>query len=251
MKNNEIKYINNDFTVIKCSNENIGSILDLQDRIFETINDVTWLRKNSKEMFLKCLEEPNVTFGLKYKDKLIALIILYGLHDSEDLGPSLLNHSVDNSANFKLILVDKEYRGNRFMKALMFVLERYAYKKGFTHLCATVSPYNNFSYENMKEMGYERDCTANKYNGLERDIYVKDIKKYQDNYLNEHTMIKYSRIKEKSFKGSIDIANYGDLIESNNVLYMIKKNNELVTEEGKKKRIEELNNISVWINTNL
>lgn len=236
----------NDLLIKKCNQNDIDDILLLQDDVFETLNNPTWLRQNTKQMFETCLQDPNITFGLYDGNSLIAVIIMYALKDDEDLSKSLQSHKANNSANFKLIMVKKQYRGNKIMASLMWVLERYAYSKGYTHLCATANAENIYSISNMANLGYEYDSSHIKYNSLNRDIYIKDIEKIQSKY----AYIKHDNLSIKDcFLGSIDIANYSDIIEYDNKLGVVELHDTVRFNDGSLLNIKDIKNIKVWIST--
>ena len=160
-----------------CTPKDIDRIMELQKDIFAGLNDREILRENSREMLLSCLEAPHFTIGIFDREQVLAaLAVLYdGRGSEEDLSLGLVNHKVSVPANFKLVLVRKEYRGRGYQRLLMGMLEKYAVSRGFTHLCATVSPKNLHSKANMQAMGYEYDHTQEKYGGVVRDVFVKNI----------------------------------------------------------------------------
>ena len=145
---------------------------------------------------------------------------MYAIHDDEDLSKTLQNNSTNNSANFKVILVDEEYRGNSLMFNLMWVLEKYALSKGYTDLCVTVDPENKYSYTNVLLSGYKYDHTQEKYGGLKRNVYVKNIEKSQREYwhylfqlMHQEGEINYNICH--CFKGDGSVITNGDIVELN------------------------------------
>lgn len=58
---------------------------------------------------------------------------------------------------------------------LMRRLEQLAVERGYTDLCASISPQNSFSLNNALMLGYKVDHLAIKYGGLERAIVVKKL----------------------------------------------------------------------------
>lgn len=212
----------------KCTMSDVDQIYNFQKIIIDGLVDKEVLRENSRSMFERCVQTPNLTIGVFDSSELIALAIFVDERgNEEDLSRDLVNHDVDIAANFKLIMVKKEYRGNGFQKALMWILERYAYNHGFTHLCTTVSNKNIYSLNNIKDSGYEYDHNAIKYGGLSRDVFVKDISKsvspYNKMILNVINSIENKRGSnelvieginfDKCFEGEFSIATTGDILE--------------------------------------
>ena len=113
----------------------------------------------------------------------------------------------------------------------MWILEKYAYSHGFTHLCTTVSEKNIYSLHNIKEAGYEYDHSEIKYEGLPRAVFVKDIYKYVSLY-NKMILGTIGFLENKSepnalvveginftkcFEGEISFASTGDILEYNDL----------------------------------
>lgn len=249
MNKNKIAY--NNLTIRRCLLEDVNDIMMFQDNIFKSLENANWLRKNNKEMFIKCINDPNITFGVFFEKKLIAIIIMYAVQDEEDLSRCLVNTKANNSANFKLILVDERYRGNGLMKSLMWILEKYAYKTGHSYLCATADGENLYSTNNLVQSNYQKDSLTVKYGGLARELYVKDIEKYQKEYIDSlDSVSNLEKLKEYCFLGDIDIANYGDIVEYNNKLGIIYPDEKIRFEDGELLSINDLKDIKIWVNTN-
>lgn len=167
-----------DFTFRECGPEYIDEILHIQDAAFENMDDTEILRKNSREMLLTCLSEPHYTLGAFVGDELAAFIVLYVPgHSAENLGrdAGISEEMLDTVANVKLVIVLPKYRGNSLQKILTGKLEEAARTRGFKTLCCTVSPKNILSMRNFEACGYKLYQTKEKYDGLLRNIYYKEI----------------------------------------------------------------------------
>ena len=202
----------------KCTGADIDKIMLLQKQIIEGLENKDLLRENSRENFELCLENQSLILGVSNElEELIAIAILYdGRGTDEDLGKELKFHEVSNGINFKLVMVREDYRGRRLQKALMWMLEQYAYSEGFTHLCATVSPFNQYSVNNIEEMGYVYDHSELKYGGKKRAIYVKNIensvKEYTDAILKNNPFTEALDLS-RYIEGESKICNTGDVLE--------------------------------------
>lgn len=166
-----------DFQFFICGINDIEDILSLQTSVFDTLDNLSLLRKNTATMFLECVEKPNITIGVKYNNKFIALGILYVPSTiEEDLSHLLKGVDVLNKkcANYKLCMVDKNYRGNNLQYILGNKLETAAKKQGIYLLCSTVHPDNVYSKNNLIKLGYSYNTTVNKYNNI-RDLFYKII----------------------------------------------------------------------------
>lgn len=212
----------------KCTVEDVDDIMELQRQIISEIDDKEILRENNREMFITCVQTPNFSLGVFNEDKeLIAIAIFCDARGTdEDISKCLVKHNVDVAANFKLILVRKDYRGRGLQKSLMWILEKCAANCGYTHLCMTASPKNIYSISNSESMGYAYDHSEEKYGGLLRNIYVKNIassvKKYNEiviqsacslEGLQENKELVLEGIElNKCIRGDVELANTGDVL---------------------------------------
>lgn len=173
-----MKLNESDIIFKKCTSDDFEDICRLQEIAFEYLEDKDLLRRNTTEMFKRCLEEPHYTLGAFFEEELIAFAILFDAGQSiENIGLDLeLNEEELNEAiNMKLIIVLPKYRGNGLQKKLMSRLEEIAKKKEKRFICGTVSPKNKYSCKNFESLNYILKTTKVKYDGLERNIYCKEI----------------------------------------------------------------------------
>lgn len=167
----------NGFSIRKCANTELAEILDVQNEAFSDMPRGGLLRINTKEMFLECLRAPNITLGAWFGDRLAAFSILYYPHDeAEDLSVSLNGVGVkgEKTANYKLCIVRREFRGKSLQYVLGLEKERIAIESGTKLLCATVSPDNPHSIDNILRLGFIYNRTLMKY-GYERNLYYKFV----------------------------------------------------------------------------
>lgn len=174
-----MKIKENEFTYRVLTGDDLGEVLKLQDTVYNALADKRWLRKNTEEMLSFCLEEPNYTVGAFYGGRLAALSVLYvPLPDDtkEMLATSLEGIDITGirHANYKLCLVDPEFRGNGLQRILEKKLEAKAKQSGITLMCATVSPDNIYSVHNIERAGYRLNREFEKYS-LKRRLYYKFI----------------------------------------------------------------------------
>lgn len=166
-----------DFEVRNCTLEDLNDILSLQEEVFQTISSVEILRKNSVDMLKSCLQKPNYTVGAWYKGIFAGFAILYFPQNLfENLAVSLegVNFEDLKVANFKLVIVSKYFVGNSLQFHFGKHLEEVAKKQKTKLLCATVSPLNQFSINNMERLGYTYNRTFSKY-GYARNLYYKRL----------------------------------------------------------------------------
>lgn len=166
-----------DFQFIPLKPSHVPQILALQDRVIASLENPELLRKNTEEMFLECVEKPNLSLGVFYGGEMIAIGILYFADRAEeDLAHLLVGVDISGkrTANNKLCMVDKPYRGNGLQRLLGEKLEAYAKSCGVNLLCATVSPLNPYSENNVLKLGFTKNRTLEKY-GAPRNLFYKNI----------------------------------------------------------------------------
>ena len=77
--------------------------------------------------------------------------------------------------NMKLVIVSPDYWGNGLQVRLMLALEDFAKASGKRLLCGTADPANTHSCRNFLRAGYTFHSRKQKYGGLTRDVYCKEI----------------------------------------------------------------------------
>lgn len=166
-----------DFEFVALTEEHLPQILDLQERVIASMENPELLRKNTAEMFLECVQAPNLTIGVFVDDLLVAVGVLYVPdREEEDLAHLLVGVDVQGkrTANNKLCMVDAPYRGNGLQVRLGQLVERRAKEIGVDLLCATVSPLNPYSENNVLKLGFTKNRTLEKY-GSPRNLFYKFI----------------------------------------------------------------------------
>jgi len=166
-----------DFVIERCTPKDLKEILEIQNETLSDLPSADILRENTLQMLEECLNPPHLTIGAWYKGVLAAFSVLYYPHDDQE-NLSLYLKSVDvnglKTANNKLCIVRKDFRGNSLQYRLGMILERHAIDTETKLLCATVSPKNQFSINNVLRLGFVYNRTLNKY-GFERNLYYKFI----------------------------------------------------------------------------
>lgn len=162
----------------KLSNVDLDEIMQIQEEAFSVMENSATLRRNTKETFAVCFDEPSIAYGVMYNGQMIAFGMLYCAgKDQENLAYSLDNtddYDLSKVANVKVIIVRPDYRGNGLQRYLISLLEKHAIDNGYKTLLCTVSPENQYSMNNFVQSGYEAVKTLNKYGGLARVLLIKN-----------------------------------------------------------------------------
>lgn len=173
-----MKLSKEDFEFKKCTLNDLDEICLIQEEAFKVMDDDSLLRRNSREALAACLFEPHYTLGAFYKEKLAGFAVLFDpklTSENIALGAGFSEDIAKETVNFKLVIVRPSYRGNGLQTAFIEKLDKKAREKGFKKIFATVSPDNEFSKNNFIKNGYVFHSQKEKYGGLLRNIYYKDI----------------------------------------------------------------------------
>ncbi len=158
--------------------DELEKIMQLQKDCFAVLENHDWLRRNTEETFRLCLKRPNYCLGCFEGEHLAALGILQICNeDKENLGYQLdyPPERVSEVGNMKLVLVDPAYRGNGLQRQLMDRCEKNARRKNIRVLATTVHPDNVYSVHNIEKCGYVYHSRHEKYGGLIRSLYDKNL----------------------------------------------------------------------------
>lgn len=161
------------FDIRPCTSSHLPDILALQEEAFSVMKDTTMLRRNSPEMLAACLQVPHLTLGAFLYDNLAAISILYVPTTSEEeLSPYLKHFNPEGyrCANYKLCIVRPTFRGRQLQYLLGRQLIQEARHRGYNLLCATASPENTHSHNNILRLGFQLDSQSQHY-GFLRNLY--------------------------------------------------------------------------------
>lgn len=174
-----MKYIEDkDRIVFKAlGKESIPLLLELQEETFEVLDDPDLLRRNTAETFGACFNARSLVLGVYCGGEIAGFGILYAAgKDKENLAKDLDGcDDLEKYVNLKLTIVRPAYRGRGLQRLLIDKLVEYARSEGFAGVCATVSPKNNYSSNNLTKCGFEAVRTLIKYGGMKRILFFKKL----------------------------------------------------------------------------
>lgn len=157
----------------------IEKIMELQEIIINNLDDKTLYAPTDKEEFIEYIKKGASIIGyLTKEDELIAMGVYikkgynkgnYG-YDLDLEGEELLSIGQVEST-----VVKESYRGNKMQKIICEKIEAIAIENGVKLLTATASPYNKYSLNTFKDLGYEIKKDKIKYGGLRRYVLVKEL----------------------------------------------------------------------------
>ncbi len=109
---------------------------------------------------------------------IVGSFILYFPHMNEDnLGRDigLTGDELHRVAHMESAVVAEEHRGRGIQLEMLRYAEERIDRSRYKYCLATVSPDNPASFRSLEKNGYRHVTTKEKYNGLVRRIYQKDL----------------------------------------------------------------------------
>lgn len=156
---------------VKLNLNNIEEIMQLQDSIYDHLEQKEVLEKLSREEFEACLEQGYVT-GVFHEDELIALRMMYipSLTEEEHLADDV-GVNRERSIYSEISLVNPAHRGQKLqMKMGEFLIEQVRESGDFDYIFSTVMPANLASLKDKFKLGFKIMRTRLKYGGKRRHI---------------------------------------------------------------------------------
>ncbi|MEN8078340.1 GNAT family N-acetyltransferase [Clostridioides difficile] len=157
----------------------LDKIMELQKIIIDGLENKELYADTDREEFEEYIKENGKIIGyVTNDDELIAM----GVYAQKGYDESNYAYDIDlegeevlKVAQIESTVVREDYRGNKLQKIICEELERIAVNNNIEILCATASPYNQFSVNTFINLGYEIKKDKLKYGGLRRYVLVKEI----------------------------------------------------------------------------
>lgn len=156
---------------VKLNLNDIGEIMELQNSIYEFLEQKEVLEKLTQEEFEKCLKQGYVT-GVYDEEKLVALRMMYipSVDEEEHLADDV-GVSRERSIYSEISLVNPEHRGRKLqMKMGEYLINQVRASGDFDYIFSTVMPVNLASLKDKFKLGFKIMRTRLKYGGKRRHI---------------------------------------------------------------------------------
>ncbi|WP_297712098.1 GNAT family N-acetyltransferase [Clostridium sp.] len=157
----------------------LDKIMQLQKIIIDGLENKELYADTEREEFEEYIKKNGNIIGCVTEDDELIAMGVYAKkgYDKSNYGYDI---GLDNEELLKVgqiesTVVKEEYRGNRLQKIICEELEKIAVKEDTKILCATASPYNEFSVNTFKSLGYEIKQDKLKYGGLRRYVLAKRV----------------------------------------------------------------------------
>ena len=157
----------------------LDKIMELQKIIIDGLENKELYADTEREEFEEYIKKNGKILGCVTEDDELIAMGVYAKkgYDKSNYGYDigLENEELLKIGQIESTVVKDEYRGNKLQKIICEELEKIAVKEDTKILCATASPYNEFSVNTFKSLGYEIKKDKLKYGGLRRYVLAKII----------------------------------------------------------------------------
>lgn len=157
----------------------LDKIMELQKIIMDGLENKELYADTEREEFEEYIKKNGKILGCVTEDDELIAMGVYAKkgYDKSNYGYDI---GLDNEELLKVgqiesTVVKEAYRGNKLQKIICEELEKIAVKEDTKILCATASPYNEFSVNTFKSLGYEIKQDKLKYGGLRRYVLAKRV----------------------------------------------------------------------------
>jgi hypothetical protein len=182
--------IEENYTVRKLVPEDLGAILEVQNTVVSSLEDSSVLQPLTEEEYRYILQDNGMMAGAFAGDVLIAFrALLVPKIDEDHLGRDigLEEEELSKVIYQEISNVLPEYRGNKLQKTLAILLmqELNKHEHQYQYVCCTVAPFNIPSLKDKFSQGLEIAALKEKYGGMLRYVFVKDLGEPADRDWNE------------------------------------------------------------------
>lgn len=167
-----------EYVIRQLTTEIMDSILKLQEIVIETLADKDFLQPLSKEDFEEALGSNGLMVGVFVKGELIAFrALLKPEIDEHHLGYDigLSTEQLDNVIYQEITNVHPDYRGYGLQKKLGIIVMELLDASPYTHVCATVAPFNIASLKDKLSQGMVIGQLKMKYGEMLRYVFYKKL----------------------------------------------------------------------------
>ena len=153
----------------------------LMNRVYHGLSDKSIFVCDGIDFIRDCISGEDAGMGVvacAHDGSIVGSFILYFPHSNDDnLGKDigLCEAELDRVVHIESAVVAEAYRGRGIQYEMLKYAEERLDRSRYGYCLATVSPDNPASFRSLEKNGYRHVITKEKYNGLLRRIYLKEI----------------------------------------------------------------------------
>lgn len=157
----------------------LNKIMEFQQEIVDGLVEKEWYSPSSESEFLDIIKSKGKILGCVLEDDTLVAMGVYVNwgYEKHNYGYDLNVKGEDllRVGQIESTLVKEEFRGNSLQKKICMLLEETSKKSRDRIIAATASPYNIYSVNTFKSLGYSIEDDKLKYGGLRRYVFKKVI----------------------------------------------------------------------------
>ncbi|WP_144510555.1 GNAT family N-acetyltransferase [Bacillus sp. FJAT-22090] len=166
-----------EYVVRMLTKDSVGAILSLQEVVLGTLINNDFLSPLTKEEYEDSIAK-NLMIGVFVEDELIAFRALAlpeidEQHLGYDIG--LRTEQLDKVVYQEITNVHPDYRGFGLQKKLGIIIMELLDASPYTHVCATVAPFNIASLKDKLSQGMVVGALKKKYGEMLRYVFYKKL----------------------------------------------------------------------------
>lgn len=174
-----IKIDLNKLEIRLCDSNDVKDIYNVQEEVIKhfKLNEKGYFLPFKEESYLRIVNDPindGEIYGAFYKNKMIGWIFLSVSTRMEQI-KSFIPNIKGKCADIDGVIVLPEYRGNGLQKILVDYLEEKAKEKDIDNIVAEVTFGNEYSLNNLQELGYEIKTWYQKDENIKRYVLLKRL----------------------------------------------------------------------------
>jgi hypothetical protein len=168
------------FLVRKITINDLHEICNVQSEVFSRLDDRNFLQPLTADEYSFILEGNGLMIGAFAGERMVAFrALLVPLIDEDHLGRDigLREENLPKVIYQEISNVLPEYRGNKLQRTLAILLMQELNKQEhkYQYVCCTVAPFNIPSLKDKFSQGMEIAALKEKYGGMLRYVFVKDL----------------------------------------------------------------------------
>lgn len=172
--------MNKDNIILKIANkEQANEIHNVMEEVYNCLEDKSLYVCDDLESVKEHIENNGfAVIACNSDSKIVASFIArYPMQSEDNLGRDigLKEEQLEKVVHMESTVVLPEYRGRGLQSSMLQYGEKLIDKSKYKYLMATVSPDNKWSYNSFEKNGYKLMITKEKYGGLMRRIYLKEL----------------------------------------------------------------------------
>lgn len=169
------------FDIRICNSKDVRDIYNIQNIVIDNFkeNEKGYFLPFEEKSYLRIVNDPindGEIYAAFIDNKMIAWIFL-SVSDRMRQIKSYIPDIKGTCADIDGVVVLPEYRGNGLQKKLVMYLEEKAREKNINNIVAEVTFGNDYSLNNLKELGYEIKTWYEKDENIKRYILLKKLNK--------------------------------------------------------------------------